>query len=109
MQILLKNFRRVTELKSISFIISREVIIFGITHNKDQVTNINNLILLTIKAYIYRMRCFNKSLSLIALLRELKTTLLIQDIKASKHNRNLDENIKRWEILLQSLDILQSS
>ena len=109
-QILLNNLKRITELKDIPFLtLDREIFLFGVVDQKDSLTNVNNIILLIIKAYIYRMRCLNKNLSIVSLLKDIKYNFMIQKyISKQKDNNQMFDHWVCWDSLLETLHVFQS-
>ena len=106
-QVLINNLKIIIELKNIPFCtITKEAFIFGLHDQKDTSANVNNLILLTVKSYIYRMRCLNQNLSIVGLLKDIKQNFQVQEaiLKQNVTNQNILNHWRIWGALLESLN-----
>lgn len=95
-QQLLNNFINLCLIKNINTELNQDTFMFGEYKTKENIRQ-NNVLVMLVKQYIYRSRCFKSNLSVIGVLHEIES--YIKAIKNTIRVENkMNEINNRWEI-----------
>jgi len=93
----LRNFKSLTNSLHIPFVFNKEYFMFGIYDEHVLTASVDNIIIIVIKYYVYKTRCFQKPLAISALINAIKETYNVDThSNSNKDSITMNNFLKKW-------------